>query len=95
MQTLVDKICKNTTCVFLYGTGYSDGKSLSCKASSRAVGMEISCTEEKHVTSDFFDNPDCHIELDHPIEIEEPKVEGGGFVPSVGDWDTEYRDIIL
>lgn len=55
--------------------------------------------EEHHfhfdVTSEFFDNPEQVIEVDVPIEIEEPKVEGGGFVPSVGDWETEYRDIIL
>lgn len=55
--------------------------------------------EEHHyhfdVTSDFFDNPEYHIDVDYPIEIEEPKVEGGGFVPSVEDWESVNKDIIL
>ena len=55
--------------------------------------------EEHHfhfdVTSDFFDNPENHIKVDNPIEIEEPKVEGGGFVPEVEDWESVNKDIIL
>ena len=55
--------------------------------------------EEHHfhfdVTSDFFDNPESHIKVDNPIEIEEPKVEGGGFVPEVEDWESVNKDIIL
>ena len=43
------------------------------------------------LTDQFFDNDEYHLEVENPIVIEEPKVEGGGgFVPSVGDWiDTE------
>lgn len=37
------------------------------------------------VDSHFQDNPDSHIVIDDPIEIEEPKVAGGGFAPSVDD----------
>lgn len=54
-QTLIDKIRENITCVFLHGFGYSDGKHLSCKASSRACGVEIRRTEANYISSDFFD----------------------------------------
>lgn len=47
------------------------------------------------VTEDFFDNPDNIIVIDEEIEIEEPKVSGGGFDPSVEDWEDVKTDIIL
>ena len=45
--------------------------------------------------SHFQDNPDSHIVIDDPIEIEEPKVAGGGFAPSVDDWEDINTDIDL
>lgn len=47
------------------------------------------------VDSQFQDNPDSHIVIDDPIEIEEPKVAGGGFAPSVDDWEDINTDIDL
>lgn len=47
------------------------------------------------VDSQFQDNPDSHIVIDDPIEIEEPKVAGGGFAPSVDDWEDVNTDIDL
>lgn len=47
------------------------------------------------VTSEFFDNPNKHIVIEEVIEIEEPKTEGGGFDPSVEDWEDIQTDIIL
>ena len=47
------------------------------------------------VDSHFQDNPDSHIVIDDPIEIEEPKVAGGGFAPSVDDWEDINTDIDL
>lgn len=47
------------------------------------------------VTEDFFDNPDNIIVIDEQIEIEEPKTGGGGFDPSVEDWEDVKTDIIL
>ena len=47
------------------------------------------------VDSHFQDNPDSHIVIDDPIEIEEPKVAGGGFAPSVDDWEDVNTDIDL
>ena len=47
------------------------------------------------VDSQFQDNPDNHIVIDDPIEIEEPKAAGGGFAPSVDDWEDVTTDIEL
>lgn len=47
------------------------------------------------VDSQFQDNPGSHIVIDDPIEIEEPKVAGGGFAPSVDDWEDVNTDIDL
>ena len=55
-QTIVDKIRKKTTCVFLHGFGYSDGKRLLCEAASRACGMELERTEAKYISSDLFES---------------------------------------
>lgn len=55
--------------------------------------------EEHHfhfdVDSQFMDNPDNHIIIEEQIEIEEPKTGGGGFDPSVEDWEDVKTDIIL
>ena len=55
--------------------------------------------EEQHfhfdVDSQFMDNPDREIVVDEPITIEEPKVSGGGFVPTVDDWQDVHTDINL
>lgn len=47
------------------------------------------------ITEDFFNNPDFYILIEKPIVIEEPKVEGGGFKPTVGDWEDVRTDIDL
>ncbi len=55
--------------------------------------------EEHHfhfdVDSQFMDNPDNHIKVVEQIEVEEPKPGGGGFDPSVEDWENINTDIIL
>lgn len=55
--------------------------------------------EEHHyhfdLTDQFFDNDEYHLIVENPIVIEEPKVEGGGFVPSVGEWEDVTTDIEL
>lgn len=62
-RALIEKIRESTTCVFLHGSGYSDGKSLSCKAASCTVGMDTRRTEAKYLSSDFFER----VELDSNI----------------------------
>ena len=47
------------------------------------------------VTEDFFDNPEFVIDVENPIVIEEPKIEGGGFSPSVSDWEDVITNIEL
>lgn len=55
--------------------------------------------EEHHfhfdVDSQFMDNPDNHIQVEEQIEVKEPKPGGGGFDPSVEDWENVNTDIIL
>lgn len=55
--------------------------------------------EEQHfhfdVDSQFMDNPDREIVIDEPITIEEPKTTGGGFVPTVDEWENVHTDINL
>ena len=45
------------------------------------------------VDSEFMENPELHIEVEDEIKVEEPKVGGGGFVPSVEDWDEIKTEI--
>lgn len=47
------------------------------------------------LTDQFFDNDEYYLEVEKPIVIEEPKVTGGGFSPSVGDWEDVQTDIEL
>ena len=47
------------------------------------------------LTDQFFDNDEYYLEVEKPIVIEEPKVSGGGFAPSVGDWEDVQTDIEL
>lgn len=57
-------------------------------------------SEEHHyhfdISDEFLDNEGYHLEVEKPIVIEEPDVEGGGgFVPSVSDWEEFETDIEL
>ena len=47
------------------------------------------------LTDQFFDNDEYYLEVEKPIVIEEPKVSGGGFAPSVGEWEDVQTDIEL
>ena len=47
------------------------------------------------VTDQFVDNERRYILIKEKISIEEPKTEGGGFRPEVGDWDEVNKEIIL
>ncbi len=47
------------------------------------------------VTDQFVDNEARYILIKEKLVIEEPKVEGGGFRPVVGEWDEVNTDIIL
>lgn len=47
------------------------------------------------LTDQFFDNDEFFLEVEKPIVVDEPKVEGGGFVPSVGEWEDVTTDIEL
>ena len=48
------------------------------------------------LTEQFFENDEYHLIVENPIVVEEPKVEGGGgFVPSVDEWDEVETEIIL
>lgn len=47
------------------------------------------------VTSDFMDNPDQLIVIEDDISIDPPSSGGGGFDPSVEDWDDVETDIEL
>lgn len=67
------------------------------------LSLDINVTdtagEEQHfhfdVDSQFMDNPDREIVVDEPITVEEPKTTGGGFVPTVDDWENVHTDINL
>ena len=47
------------------------------------------------VTDQFENNPAQKIIIDSGIDIPEPSVGGGGFLPSVGEWKDVITDIIL
>lgn len=47
------------------------------------------------VTDQFEDNEERYILIEQPIVVEEPKVEGGGFQPTVDDWNDVRTDIYL
>lgn len=47
------------------------------------------------LTDQFFDNEEYYLEVETPIVIEEPKVEGGGFQPIVDPWDEVKTEINL
>lgn len=47
------------------------------------------------LTDQFFENYEFFLEVEKPIVVEEPKVTGGGFAPSVGDWEDVQTDIEL
>ena len=47
-----------------------------------------------NVDSQFMNNPDNHIKVEEEVEVEEPQ-SGGGFDPSVEDWEHISTDIIL
>lgn len=47
------------------------------------------------LTDQFFENDEFHLIVEDPIVIEEPKVSGGGFAPSVGEWEDVTTDIEL
>jgi len=53
--------------------------------------------EEHHyhfdVNSDFFDNPELDIVVEEEVKIEEPVSGGGGFVPTVNDWEEVKTEI--
>ena len=47
------------------------------------------------VTDQFENNEQRYILIKETLKVEEPKVEGGGFQPTVDDWDEVRTDIIL
>ena len=47
------------------------------------------------ITSDFLDNPERVIVIEDDISIDPPSSGGGGFDPSVEDWDDVTSDIEL
>ena len=47
------------------------------------------------ITSDFLDNPERVIVIEDDISIDPPSSGGGGFDPSVEDWDNVTSDIDL
>ena len=47
------------------------------------------------ITSDFLDNPERVIVIEDDISIDPPSSGGGGFDPSVEDWDNVTSDIEL
>lgn len=47
------------------------------------------------VTDRFMDNGDRIIFISETVVVEEPKAEGGGFQPIVGDWDEVRTEIAL
>lgn len=48
------------------------------------------------LTDQFFENEEFYLEVENPIVIEEPDVEGeGGFSTSIGDWIEKETDIEL
>ena len=47
------------------------------------------------VTDQFTDNEERYILIKEKVVVEEPKVQGGGFQPTVDDWDEVRTDIIL
>ena len=47
------------------------------------------------VTDQVIGNEDRYILIEEPVVIEEPKTEGGGFLPSVEEWEDVNTNIIL
>lgn len=45
------------------------------------------------VDSEFMDNPGFHIEIEEEVKVEEPKGGGGGFAPTVDDWEEIKTEI--
>lgn len=91
---------KNEEAGLIEGTFHTFGKHPG-ELSELSFDVNITDTggDEHHfhfdVTEDFFDNPENLIIIEDPIEIEEPKTGGGGFDPSVEDWEDVKTDIIL
>lgn len=65
------------------------------------LSLDINLTdtggEEHHyhfdVDSEFMDNPGFHIEIEEEVKVEEPKGGGGGFAPTVDDWEEIKTEI--
>ena len=65
------------------------------------LSLDVNVTDvnggEQHyhfdVDSDFMDNPGMDITIEEPVVIEKPKNEGGGFLPTVDDWDEVRTEI--
>ena len=67
------------------------------------LSLDVNVTDvnggEQHyhfdIDSEFMDNPGMDITIEEPVVIEEPKSEGGGFAPSVEDWEEVRTEINL
>lgn len=65
------------------------------------IGFNITDTQggEHHfifdITEEYLDNPEKHIQIIDEITIPEPDVAGGGFAPTVDDWEKIDTDINL
>lgn len=65
------------------------------------IGFNITDTQggEHHflfdITDEYLDNPEQHIIVNDKIIIPEPVITGGGFLPTVEDWNEVKTDINL
>lgn len=56
MREIINEKTQGKTCLFLYGSGYSDSKALSCDAISKTVGMNVKITHAKSITSVYAED---------------------------------------
>ena len=98
--TIYFEMGKDTEKKSLVGTFNTFGKNpLYSSILSLDINIIDNLGNEHHyhfdITEDFFGNDEFFIPITEPIVIEEPKVEGGGFAPSVGDWEDVRTEIEL
>lgn len=101
VATIFFEMQKNTESRTITGTFNTFGKN---PAYTSLLSLDLNIVDnagDPHhyhfdLTDQFFENEEYHLEVENPIVIEEPDVEGeGGFSTSIGDWIETETDIEL
>lgn len=91
---------KDVICAVFNTFGRVDGSVNDLRITFGINTVDGKTTMKEFDISDLFgtENAKLHhwLLLDETIEVEEPEIEGGGgFDPSVGDWEEEEKEIII